>query len=317
MLGRLFAAATLAATFGFGTAQAAFPDRDIIFLIPFSPGGGMDSTARQLAKIMPKFMPGNVNVVPKNVPGAGGRKGYGQLARAKPDGYTICVFNMPGAAIPHLTGQKVSYDITKIAWVGRMSTSPYLLGVAGRSSIKTLGDIKKLGRPLKVATTGYGSTAYTAASITKFVVGFPIQFLTGYKGSADYILGVVRGDADAGLAPTQTFAKFVKSGDIHAVVTFEEVSSFPGVPTIAEAGFPQLTDLGVERLVGAPPGTPASVIKILSDALGKAAADKDSMAWAAKTKRPFSHLAADRTAAAVKRSLDTFGEFPDALKKQD
>lgn len=49
---------------------------------------------------MGKCLPNNVNVVPKNVPGAGGRKGYSALQRARPDGYTISTINMPGAAIP-------------------------------------------------------------------------------------------------------------------------------------------------------------------------------------------------------------------------
>lgn len=307
--------AALAVAFG-GSARAEFPEKNITFLIPFSPGGGMDSTSRQIAKVMAKYLPNNINVVPKNVPGAGGRKGWGELYRADPDGYTIAVFNMPGAAIPQFTGEKVSYDINKVVWIGRMSTSPYMLGVSGKASIKTLNDIKALGRPLKIASTGFGSTAYTGASIAQHVIGYKTKFVTGYKGSKQYILGVVRGDADAAVAPTQTFRKFLQSGDIHGVVTFEEKSSFKGVPTIAEAGYPELTGLGVERLIGAPPGTPANIQKILSDAVGKAAMDSDSKSWAKKTKRPFAHLSADQTLAAVKKSLANFAKYPDALKKQ-
>lgn len=308
------AAAVTAMMFG-GPVAAEFPEKNIIFIVPYNPGGGMDSTARQIAKIMPKYLPNNITVVPKNVPGAGGRKGWGELYRAKPDGYTIAVFNMPGAAIPQLMGDKVSYDINKVVWIGRMSTSPYLLGVSGKSSIKSLSDIKGLGRPLKIASTGFGSTAYAGASIAQQVIGYQATYLTGYKGSRQYILGVVRGDADAAVAPTQTFSKFLQSGDIRGIVTFEEKSSFAGVPTIAEAGYPELTGLGVERLVGAPPGTPASVQKILSDAMGKAAGDADSLAWARKTKRPFSHLPASKTLAAVKKALGDFAKYPDALKK--
>ena len=313
----LFAiAATIVVSFA-GAANAEYPEKDITFIIPYSPGGGFDLTARQIASVLPKYLPNKVNVIPKNVPGAGGRQGTGQLYRADPDGYTIGAINMPGAAIPQLTGEEVSYDIKKVTWIARMSTSPYLLGVNPKSGIKTLDDIKKLGRPLKMAHTGFGSTAYTGSSITKYVVGFKAVHITGYKGSKNYILGVVRGDADAAEAPTQTFASFIKSGDIHPVVTFEEKSSFPGVPTIAEAGYPQLTGLGVERLIAAPPGLPANIQKILSDAIGKAANDPESVAWAKKTKRPFGYLPADKAKAAVDQALKNFSEYPDALKKQN
>ena len=300
-----------------GPASAEYPEKDITFIIPYSPGGGFDTTVRQIASVLPKYLPNDVNVIPKNVPGAGGRLGNGQIYRAKPDGYTIGIFNMPGAAIPQLTGEKVNYDITKISWIARASTSPYLLGVNPKTGIKTLNDIKNLGRPLKMAHTGYGSTAYTASSITKHVVGFKATHITGYKGSKSYIVGVVRGDAEAAMAPVQTMASFVKSGDIRAVVTFEEKSDIiPGVPTIAELGYPQLTGLGVERLIGAPPGLPAKIQKILSDAIGKAIRDPASQAWAKKTKRAFSYLPARKTKAAVDQALKNFAEYPDALKEQ-
>ncbi len=316
VLMRTVVAVALVLAAGAGASSAAFPERDITFLIPFSPGGGMDSTSRQVARLMPKYLPNEVNVIPKNVPGAGGRKGYGMLSKAAPDGYTISVINMPGAIIPQLTGAEVNFDVTRFVWIGRMSTSPYLLGVSGKSSIRTLDDIRNLGRPLKIAATGYGSTAYTGASVLRSVVGFPAQFITGYKGSKAYIVGVIRGDGDAAVAPTQTFNKYVMSGDIHGIVTFEETSSFAGVPTIAQAGYPELTGLGVERMVAATPGTPAEVARILSDALGKAIGDAESQAWAEKTKRPFSHLTGDQTQAAVDKALAIFRKYPDALQKQ-
>lgn len=297
-------------------ARAEYPEKDITFLIPFSPGGGMDLTARQIANVLPKYLPNKVNVVPKNEAGAGGRLAMGQLYRSRPDGYTISVFNLPGAAMPQMTGEKVSYDITKIVWIGRMSTSPYLLGVSAKSDIKTLADIKKLGRPLKIASVGFGTTVYTAASILKSVVGFETAMITGYKGTRNIILGVIRGDADAAIAPTQTFASFVRAGDIRGVVTFEEKSSYPDVSTIAEAGYPQLTGLGVERLIGAPPGLPAEIQKVLSEAVAKAIRDPESAAWAKKTKRPFAYLPAEKTQAAVDRSLKNLADYPDALKEQ-
>ena len=317
MIKRLMTAlAVVGAAFaGFASvAKAEFPEKDITFLIPFSPGGGMDSTSRAIAQVMGKYLPNNVNVVPKNVPGAGGKRGYGELARSAPDGYTISVINWPGAALPAVLDEPASYDVNTLTWLGRMSVSEYLLGAGPQSGIKTLDDLKNRDKPVKITSTGPGSTAHVGASMSMSVVGFEGEFLTGYKGSAQYILGIVRGDGDIAVAPVQTFAKFVEAGDVVPVVTFEEKSTFDGVPTIVEAGYPELSGLGVERYVAGPPGIPEDIRNVLSEAIQKAIQDPETQAWAEKTNRPFAPLNADEADKAVKRSLATMIKYKDALK---
>ncbi len=295
-------------------ASADFPEKDITFIIPYSPGGGMDSTARAIARVMGKYLPHGINVVPKNIPGAGGNKGYNAMLRSPADGYTICVINFPGAAIPNLVGKEGAIDTSGFAWVGQMSTSAYVLAVSGKNdNFQNLDDIKGLGRPVKMTHTGFGSTSYAAAGIIKDVVGFEAIPLTGYKSSKSYILGMVRGDGDATVAPVQTFYKFVKSGDARVLMTFEAKSTIEGVPTARSLGFPDLEGLGVYRLVAAPPGTPKEMIKILSDAMQKAMADPESQAWATKTKRPFSPLTADETQAAVDGIINLYRKYEKSI----
>ena len=184
---------------------AEFPEKEITFIIPFSPGGGMDTTPRAIIGPMSKYLPNNVKVVPKNVPGAGGRRGYAELARAKPDGYTICVINFPGAAIPALTGESVSYDINKFKWVARMSNSAYLIASAGKNeSIKSFADLKKAGRQIKVTHTGFGSTSYAASGIVRDAMGIDLVPVSGYKSSSEYIVGMIRGDGESSLQASAT-----------------------------------------------------------------------------------------------------------------
>lgn len=293
-----------------GASAAGFPEKDITFIIPFSTGGGMDTTARAIARSMGKYLPNNVNVVPKNVPGAGGNKGYNELLRSDPDGYTICVVNFPGAAIPQLVGKEGAIDTSKFAWVGQMSTSAYVLAVSGKTdTFKTLDDLKNLGRPVKLTHTGFGSTSYAAAGIIKDAMGFEAIPLTGYKSSKDYILGMVRGDGDGTVAPVETFYKFVQSGDVRVLITFEAKSTIDGVPTVRELGYPELEGLGVYRLVAAPPGTPDEIVRILSDAMQKAIQDPDSQAWADKTKRPFNPLNAREAKAAVDGIIGLYTKY--------
>lgn len=299
-------------------AQAVFPEKDITIIIPFSPGGGMDTTPRAITGPMSKYLPNNVKVVPKNIPGAGGRRGYAELMRSAPDGYTISVINFPGAAIPSLTGEKVAYDINKFVWVARMSNSAYLIASAGKNNaINKFEDLKKLGRPVKMTHTGYGSTSYSAAGIVRDAMGIESTPLTGYKSSAEYIVGMIRGDGDATIAPVESFYKFVKSGDVKALVTFEAKSTLPGVPTIRSLGYPELEGLGVDRILAAPPGTPDNVRRILSDAIIKAMQDPEAQAWAKKVRRPFDPMDTDEVTAYLKKSIAFYTKYKSSLLKRD
>ena len=297
---------------------AAFPEKEITFIIPFSPGGGMDTTPRAIIGPMSKYLPNNVKVVPKNVPGAGGRRGYAELARAKPDGYTICVINFPGAAIPSLTGQKVAYNVNDFKWVARMSNSEYLIAVPGKNqAIKSFADFKKLGRPVKFTHTGYGSTSYAASGIVAEAMGIKIVPVSGYKSSSEYIVGMIRGDGDATIAPVESFYKFVQSGDVRPIVTFESKATIPNVPTVRSLGYDELEGLGVDRMVAAPPGTPDEVLKIISDAMMKAIKDPEAQAWAKKVRRPFEPMDTVEATAYLKKSIAFYNKYKSALAKRD
>ncbi len=295
-------------------AAAGFPEKNIEFIIPFGPGGGFDRTVRIVSPAMEKILPNKVEVLPKNVPGAGGGKGLATVFRAAPDGHTIGIANMPGAAIPAITGEPVEYDINKFTWIARLGTEEYMLAVSAKSDIRTIEDIQKLGRPLKIPSTDFGSTAYAASEIFGQVLKFPIQHLTGYKGTNDYIVGVIRGDGEATVAPVSTMKQFIQAGDIRAIFTTEAKSTVAGVKTIAELGYPDLTGLGVERFVVGPPGMPAGTVKILSDSLMKAIADPEAQKHAET--EGFAPLPADKAKASADSTLALYSKYKAALSKK-
>ena len=305
------ALAGLAISLGTPGASHAFPDKDITFIIPYSPGGGFDRTVRAIAPYMEKYLPKKVNVLPKNVSGAGGRKGIAQLFRAKADGHTIAIFNIPGMAIPPILGEKVNYDLSKVSWMARLARGTYALAVGAKSGIKSFDDVKKLGRPLKITTTGQGSTGYTASVVASTVMKIPHKMLTGYKGSKQFILAAVRGDGDATYTLVTTIRKYHQAGDVRLLATFESKSSYPGVPTVRELGFPELEGMGLERLVGGPPGVPADRVKILEQAMLKSMADpelKEKM-----KKRPFLPANAADTGGRVDEVLKFYLKYKSAL----
>jgi tripartite-type tricarboxylate transporter receptor subunit TctC len=313
----LVAGAAFIMTLAAPAAYAEYPDKNIEFIIPFEFGGGFDRTVREIAPILATFLPHKVEVLPRNVPGKIGRTGMAAVFRARPDGYTIGIADIPGAEIPELLGEQAEYDINKFTWLARLSADEYMLAVAAKSPIRTLDDLRKLGRPVQLTTTGFGATVDAAGQILGAVMKFPMQNLTGYKGTADAIIAVLRGDGDAVIAPVSTLGEFIQSGALRAVFTTEQKSSMNGVPTVGDLGFSELSGLAVERHVVAPPNLPAPIAKMLSDALVKAAESPEAKALAAKAKEPFSPLPAAEAKASADQSLALYAKYKGAINRKN
>src|SRR5690606_34253048 len=106
-------------------APESYPSRNIELVIPYSPGGGFDIYVRALIPYVEKQLPNNVKVIPVNAAGAGGQRGATMVYRARPDGYTIGVFNLPGVLIPMLNGGNPNYDLLEVTWLATLSSDPY------------------------------------------------------------------------------------------------------------------------------------------------------------------------------------------------
>jgi tripartite-type tricarboxylate transporter receptor subunit TctC len=264
-------------------AAAAFPNKTIQFVIPYAPGGGFDVYVRVIAPVMEKYLPNKVNIVPINIAAGAGSRGVAQLYRAKPDGYTIGILNIPGMFILQQQQGAGAYDLSKFSWVGAMGEGErYVISVGSKSPLKTYTDLKALSakRPVKLSVTGPEGTAYAATMIGAQLLGLKTQLITGYKGSADYVVAAIRGDSDAVIAAIPTASRFVRGGSIRVLATFETHSSFPNVPDATALGQPELDNISVERVVAAPPGLPPDVQNTLSVALAKALADPVVVKWA-------------------------------------
>ncbi len=296
-----------------GPAGAAFPEKNITFIIPYGPGGGFDTYVRKIAPVLAKHLGGKVNVIPKNVSGAGGRKALNVMWRAKPNGYTIAVFNMPGMLLDKILGKKATYDIDKFPWLGRIAQSKYVLVVGKKSPYQSIKALRKAKR-LKYAITSFSSGSYVAGKIMAKALGMNIKFLPGYKGSAKVSLSMVRGDTHLSLFNTRSYAKWAKGGDLKAVLSYEKMSPFAGVPTVREIGHSSLEALTIERVVGTAPGTPAKVQKILSNALFAALNDPAIQKWHKKTGRPIDPLKGPETGKLITNLAQFFTKYKEILK---
>ena len=275
-------ALAIATTLAIPGAVAKYPEKTITFIIPYSPGGGFDTYVRALVPVMEKRL--GVTVVPKNMPGAGGRKGATHLYKSKPDGYRISIMNLPGKAIAAIQGKKgVGYDIRKFTWLGQIASDSYVIAVAGKSKIKSIADLKKLGRVIKTAGTGKGATSYVVSQIAANILGLKVKLVTGYKGSSGMSIAVIRGDTDIAFFAYRSYSKFAKSGDLRAIAALDEKGA-------AMLGKPGLSKLRIHRLVAAPPGLPSGIKKTLEDALFASINDAGFKKWAKKARRPLAAL---------------------------
>ena len=202
--------AIVASSLGLATqATAAFPERDIEFVIPYNPGGGNDTIVRMIAPYIEKHLPGDVSVVPVNTPGAGGQRGATTVYRADPDGYTIGLFPMPGLALPGVLGETVEFDLEEMTWLGRLEASHYVLLVPATSDIQSLDDLGD-GRDVTILSTGFGSTMLAASQIMAGALGIDAAYVTGYQSSSDAMAGLIRGDGNAAMGVIEPSASYVR-----------------------------------------------------------------------------------------------------------
>ena len=266
-------------------APADFPTKNIQFVIPYAPGGGFDIYVRAVTPVMEKYLPRKVSIVPLNVASGGGSRGVAQAYKARPDGYTMTILNIPGMFILQAQQGTTAFDLERFTWIGAMGEGEkYFISVGQNSPLKTYDDLKALSarRPIKLSVTGPEGTAYMASVVGTQLLGLKTQLITGYRGSADYVVAAVRGDSDAVVAALPTTYRFRRGGQLRPLASFETRSSIPGIPDATSLGKPELDLIRVERLVAAPPGTPPEAVNILSAALGKALVDPVVTKWAAE-----------------------------------
>jgi len=293
-------------------AQAAFPEKNITFIIPYSPGGGFDTFVRKIAPEMEKHLPNKVSVIPKNVDGAGGRKALNDLWRAKPDGYTIAIFNMPGMLLDKIIGKKTRYQIEKFEWLSQLAISPYTLAVNTKGPYTSIEALRK-AKGLKYPVTSPASTAAVAGKILASAIGLDIKILPGYKGSSKTSLSIIRGDTHLSLFANRQYAKYAKGGDLKAVLVLEDKSPWPGVPTVGDIGHPEMTALATERIVGTVPGTPKAILKVLENAIVKGGNEPTIQAWSKKGERGLNPTSAADTAKRVDHLIKFYSKFKKVL----
>jgi tripartite-type tricarboxylate transporter receptor subunit TctC len=295
------------------SAETGYPSKDITVVVPFNSGGAFDAYVRALVPGLEKHLPNSINVLPKNLPGAGGRRGASDIFRARADGYTIGIFNMPGVLIPQLQNMPIGYELSEVTWLATLGYDTYVFVVKGDSPLGSIEDLKGLGRSVTYGATGPGSTSYVATNIVNETLGIPFEIITGYKGSAGYLLGLIRGDFDAAMINYSTARSYLDSGDIKALAVFGAESNDPNIADAEDLGAPELGQLRVMRMMGGPPGLPDDIKTMLEHALLAAMDDADFKSWLASTGNEAHPASAAETTATVLEMTEFYDRFKQLL----
>lgn len=294
---------------------AAFPEKPITIIVPFGAGGAYGRLGRKMGADLEKKL--GVPVVVKNDPGAGGRKGAVVLFKSKPDGYTIgFVHFISFQSNEILRGKKASIDYNKFAIILKLTDAKQFVYVNKKSPIKSLADLEKAGRPIKFATTGVGAVTWVEANALGATLGFPVKFVTGYKNLPKAALAVARGDAEAGAGGYVHVRNVLDDLRMLAFIADKKDPNLPDVPTTTELGYPQLSVLGVPRIMGAPPGTPEDRLQVIRKAMQEILADAAFQEWALKGGFFLNPEGPDATWKVLKANADIMVGLKPLLKKK-
>lgn len=258
-----------------GAADAPYPDRVISLVVPYPPGGGNDTIGRLVAQRLTAAL--GQQVIVDNRPGAGGNTGTEQVARAKPDGYTLTLGFVANMAISPAFG-KTRYDALKdFAPIGMVAEGWQILSVNPKFPAKSVAELVAMAkaRPgaLNYGSGGIATPLHLVGELFKIVTQTDIRHIP-YKGSPQATLAVIAGETEMVFGSVVATLPFVQSGRLRAlaVTSPKRIDAAPDVPTLKELGYP-----GVEASswygLFAPAGTPKAVVQRLNAEIVKLAQD--------------------------------------------
>jgi len=258
------------------TAMAQYPDRPVVVVVPFPPGGGGDTLART---VMPRISQElGQPIVIENKPGAGGNIGSAGVARGIPDGYALLYGTNGTHAINQTLYRTPGFDAEKdFTPVSRLTEIPAVLVVNPallpvKSVPELVAYLKANPGKVSFASAGNGTTSHLAGVMFGTLTGVDIQHVP-YKGGAQAITDVMGGRVAMMIDVMPNVYPHIKSGKVRALAisTAARSPAAPELPTIAEAipGF----EVSAWDAVFAPPGTPKAIVDKLNAAIRKALDD--------------------------------------------
>jgi tripartite-type tricarboxylate transporter receptor subunit TctC len=225
-----------------------FPNRPLVFVVPYSAGSSTDLVARLVAPHLSAEL--GQPVVVENRPGAGGTIGMGSVARAQPDGYTLVMTSASAGPVNRALYQRLSFDpVSDLSLVYLTNMSTNALIVSGSTNIRTLQDFIDLSRsrssnPLRYFSPGNGTSQHLSAVLLGNLAKIQIEHIP-FRGPAEGLTALLAGDVDFGFASLSSITALLQDGRVWALgVTGGNVApTLPEVPTLASRGLRDFADV--------------------------------------------------------------------------
>lgn len=275
-LGLMLLTALALAVGGQASAQDKYPSKPVKIVVPYAPGGATDITSRIFGEQLKNIL-GQPFVV-ESKPGAFGIIAIEEMARSKPDGYTLMVGNVSTNAItPILFQKKFSLDFEKsVVPVSRLVIYPsFLITTTQNFQANSVAEV------IAYAKKNPGKTRYTSAGIGSFPhfdmevfgrrAGVELLHIPNKTGAAGMINDLVVGDAQIAFLNVASSAAMIRAGKLKPVAVLAEarLADYPDIPTLAEAGYPGVGTLHWQSML-APAQTPKPVLDTLFKAINEA-----------------------------------------------
>ncbi len=257
------------------SSAQTYPKKSITLVVPFAPGGGTDSIARDLAKLLGDKL--EVPVIVDNKGGAGGALGAQNVARASNDGHTLLFATSTlatNAALESNPAFDADKDFAAVAMIGR---GPIVVVVSKELGVKSLEQLIALAKThvtLNFCSAGNGSINHLSAELFKQKTGIEMTHIP-YKGSGPATIDLLAGRVQVFFSTVPTILPYIRQNSVEliAVTGAKRLALFPNTPTSLEAGIKDL-DLSTWWGVLAPKGTPIAILDKLNTAINAASAQE-------------------------------------------
>ncbi|HYE91616.1 MAG TPA: tripartite tricarboxylate transporter substrate binding protein [Terriglobales bacterium] len=277
------------------SAQPAYPTRPIEIIVGYAPGGGADVAARLVAGYASKKWGQPVNVV--NMPGASGITGALRALNARPDGYTLLLDPHATSSMLFAVESDVPFKMEGKTHIALVTLDPAIYTVKADSPWKSLQDVaaaaKKDPKAFRYGIAGVSGIAAFSVSQFLFGAGVPIAETNKvvFTGGAPALTALAGGHVDFAGQQWSESAGLIAGGKIRAlaVVNPTRLPGLENVPTVKEAGFPDLDVVGWQGLAG-PPNLPAPIVQKWNALLSEATKDKEFIDQAAKVSKVVAYM---------------------------
>jgi tripartite-type tricarboxylate transporter receptor subunit TctC len=261
-------------------AHAAYPDKPIRLVVPYTPGGVTDLLARAVAKALSERV--KQSVIVDNRAGAGGNIGAEVVAKSPADGYTLLMGSAATQAINASLYKRLPYDhIKDFAPITLVAEVPNILVVNPLIPARNVSELIAYGKAnpdkLSFGSSGTGGTIHLSGELFKSMAGVKMLHVP-YKGSAPAVSDLLAGQIN--LMFDSSVAPYVKSGKLRALAVTSAKRSpvLPDVPTMAQAGLPGYEATAWFGIL-APAGTPPSIVDKLNKNLVAILRDAEMRKW--------------------------------------